>query len=337
MNTRGSRKKRKAATKTTTLETTTRQEETQLPIVTDPVPNHPSTSGGVAVVDSTSVFTNRPGNAISEDHLMFMQTPTYSPSLDDDITLHVSQNLRQKIQRGEYVDLALLLHNSVIDNDKQKVTYEQGQLVINPVLPQTKITNIETWSDAFLIFMSIYCSVHPHKFQELVKYMTSIRKGARRHGGIGWKYYDEQYRLKKARDPSGSWGKLDSEYWMWYMQSASVQPEGQATNHASNNRAFYTNQTATTLRCYSFNFDGICNKHYCIYNHSCLRCGLHHPIISCVKQNQLHGQVSSQTRTEPRFSGPRFTRPRSNFRSPRPNYQPQRPNGRFMGIRQNTY
>ncbi|CAG2227125.1 unnamed protein product [Mytilus edulis] len=85
--------------------------------------------------------------------------------------------------------------------------------------------------------------------------MSSVRKGAKRHGGIGWKYYDEQYRLKKAREPSGSWGKLDSEYWMWYMQSASVQPEGQAANQASNSRALYTNQTATTSRCYSFNFD----------------------------------------------------------------------------------
>ncbi|CAC5412899.1 unnamed protein product [Mytilus coruscus] len=238
-------------------------------------------------MDPTSVVTNRPGNAISEDHLMFMQTPTYSPSLDDDIPLHVSQNLRQKIQRGEYVDLAFLLHNSVIDNDQQKVTYEQGELVINPVLPQTKI---EILSDAFLIYMNLYCSVHPHKFQELVKYMTSVRKGARRHGGIGWKYYNEQYRLEKAKDPSGSWGKLDSEHWMWYMQSASVHSEGQATNHASNNRAFYTNQTASTLRCYSFNFDGICNKHYCIYNHSCLRCGLHHPIKVVLSKTSFMGK-----------------------------------------------
>ncbi|CAC5421761.1 unnamed protein product [Mytilus coruscus] len=58
MNTRGSRKTRKAATKTTTLEATTRQEETQPPIEPDPVPNHPSTSGGVAVMDPTSVVTN---------------------------------------------------------------------------------------------------------------------------------------------------------------------------------------------------------------------------------------------------------------------------------------
>ncbi|CAG2206804.1 unnamed protein product [Mytilus edulis] len=299
MNTRGQKKKRKSTTKTSSLEAAT-QEDTPPPMVTtvqDTDDNIPSTSGAVM----HPVVTNRQGN---DGNLMFMQTPSFSPSLDDDITLHVNQNLRQKIHKGEYVDLALLLHNSVIDHDKQNVTFEQGQLVINPVSPQTKITNIETWSDAFLIFMSIYCSVHPHKFQELVKYMSSVRKGAKRHGGIGWKYYDEQYRLKKAREPSGSWGKLDSEYWMWYMQSTSVQLEGQAPNQASNSRALYTNQTATTSRCYSFNFDGVCNKPNCIYNHSCLRCGLHHPIISCYKQNQFQGQVSNQTRTEPRFNGP---------------------------------
>ncbi|VDI60981.1 Hypothetical predicted protein [Mytilus galloprovincialis] len=232
MNTRGQKKKRKSTTKTSSLEAAT-QEDTPPPMMTtvqDTDANIPSTSGAVM----NPVVTNRQGNDVN---LMFMQTPSFSPSLDDDITLHVNQNLRQKIHKGEYVDLALLLRNSVIDHDKQNVTFEQGQLVINPVSPKTKITNIETWSDAFLFFMSIYCSVHPHKFQELVKYMSSVRKGAKRHGGIGWKYYDEQYRLKKAREPSGSWGKLDSEYWMWYMQSASVQPEGQVANLASKSRA----------------------------------------------------------------------------------------------------
>jgi hypothetical protein len=52
--------------------------------------------------------------------------------------------------------------------------------------------------------MSVYCSIHTTKFQELLKYMNSIRLAAKRCSGDGWLLYDQQYRLKKAKDPSSS-------------------------------------------------------------------------------------------------------------------------------------
>ncbi|CAC5359826.1 CARF [Mytilus coruscus] len=100
MNTRRSSKKRKA---TSTLEAASRQEETQLQPGPVPASNDPSTSGGSLLVPSFDVV-NRPGNAISKDHSNLTQTPSYSPSLDDDITFHVSQNLKQKKSKGRYMD-----------------------------------------------------------------------------------------------------------------------------------------------------------------------------------------------------------------------------------------
>lgn len=146
-------------------------------MVQDTVANIPSTSGAAM----NPVVTNQQGNDVN---LMCMQTPSYSPSLDDDITLHVNKNLRQNNHKHDYVDLAFLLHSSVIDHD---VTFEQGQLDIDQVSPLPKTTIIETLSDAFLILMGIHCYVHPHKFQELAMYMSSVGKGAIRHGGIGRK------------------------------------------------------------------------------------------------------------------------------------------------------
>lgn len=35
--------------------------------------------------------------------------------------------------------------------------------------------------------------------------MQTIRIGAKRSFGLNWKLYDEQFQLRKARDPISSW------------------------------------------------------------------------------------------------------------------------------------
>ena len=63
----------------------------------------------------------------------------------------------------------------------------QGQLSIQPKQLETKIVSIEMWTDSFLIFISIYCSAHPSLFQDLLKYMQSVRFGSKRCVSLGWK------------------------------------------------------------------------------------------------------------------------------------------------------
>ena len=55
------------------------------------------------------------------------------------------------------------------------------------------------WTDAFLIDTSICLTIYVSRFQELLKYMQTIRLGAKRNAGFGWKLYDEQFRLRKAQ------------------------------------------------------------------------------------------------------------------------------------------
>ena len=78
------------------------------------------------------------------------------------------------------------------------------------------------WTDAFLIDTSICLTIHVSRFQELLKYMQTIRLGAKRNTGFGWKLYDEQFRLRKAQEPVSSWAIIDTELWLLYMQP----PEG---------------------------------------------------------------------------------------------------------------
>jgi hypothetical protein len=47
-----------------------------------------------------------------------------------------------------------------------------------------KINNIETWTNAFIVYTSIYCGIHVNQFRDLLKYMSMVRLGASRT--IGW-------------------------------------------------------------------------------------------------------------------------------------------------------
>ena len=57
----------------------------------------------------------------------------------------------------------------------------KGELVLQD--KQTKkINSIEMWTDAFIFYLSIYCSVHCDFVLDVLKYMNTIRIAAKRCG-----------------------------------------------------------------------------------------------------------------------------------------------------------
>ncbi|CAC5413811.1 unnamed protein product [Mytilus coruscus] len=99
------------------------------------------------------------------------------------------------------------------------------------------------------IYTSIYCNLHPGRFHELLKYMSIIRLGAKRCNNLGWKHYDEQFRLRKAIDPTGSWATVDSELWLIYIND-STENKNYSTGSTSVNM-----NTGCNLKCYAFNYE----------------------------------------------------------------------------------
>jgi hypothetical protein len=65
---------------------------------------------------------------------------------------------------------------------------------------QNKIFDILTWLDAFFIYTSIYLVAHPDQAQKMLKYMANVKTAASRSHGFGWREYDRQFRIKKARN-----------------------------------------------------------------------------------------------------------------------------------------
>ncbi|CAG2224906.1 unnamed protein product [Mytilus edulis] len=97
---------------------------------------------------------------------------------------------------------------------------------------------------------------------------------------MGWKNYDEQYRLRKAHEPSSLWSNIDNELWLLYMQP--VNTISNVSLNVSNSNI--QDSSGHGNKCYSYNYEGSCWKRPCFYSHLCLRCNGSHPIINCQRQ-----------------------------------------------------
>jgi hypothetical protein len=69
-----------------------------------------------------------------------------------------------------------------------------------------------------LVYASIFLEAHSQRTLDLFKYISTIRTASKRHFGLGWKHYDQQFRLRLTSDPTGiSFGNIDYELWLLYI------------------------------------------------------------------------------------------------------------------------
>lgn len=198
----------------------------------------------------------------------------------EDISCHVPHQISQKICSNQYINISLLLKGAVeLQNlclgGLVHVT-NKGFLESRPEIVKDKVPSIEKWTDAFLIFSSIYLKKFPDKTQELLQYMCIIREAASRSNSFAWRSYDEQFRIRQASNLQ-SWGKLNPDLWLRVMSSNSFsQPEP---------------TRVTKANCLDFN-NGFCNFNPCRFTHACSHCGgFNHGRLTCFKlsANQSRG------------------------------------------------
>ena len=101
--------------------------------------------------------------------------PNPVPSIHATLGAHVSQTHKNKIINGEYIDLALLLENTTISEKQEKqIVIIDGVLSTRDKTKQI-INTISKWTDAFIVYISIYSSAHPSKYQALLNCMHTVR------------------------------------------------------------------------------------------------------------------------------------------------------------------
>ncbi|XP_052818050.1 uncharacterized protein LOC128244073 [Mya arenaria] len=216
----------------------------------------------------------------------------------DDVAAHVPDLIRSQIRRGEFVNLALLLKGSLELTDFCSGTTLQltaeGQLLSRPRECRDKIGTIEKWTDAFIIYMSIYIQANPSKASELLQYMWTIRECAGRQGGLAWRSYDEQFRLRQAFEPS-SWAHINTDlWWRCMLMPAAATP-------APSPRGTFPSRMARV--CHFFNM-GSCTWPNCRFRHICSSCGQGHSASVCTLSNRVPQRAQS-FHTSQHFNVPR--------------------------------
>ncbi|VDI45236.1 Hypothetical predicted protein [Mytilus galloprovincialis] len=143
--------------------------------------------------------------------------PIETVKASDDIARNVSQNVKQKVINGEYVDMGSLLNNSQnITGVNQTLTFNQGQIILQPKQQDTRINTIGIMDGCLFNIYQYFIVLYIHlSSKNCLKYMQTVRLGAKRYAGLGWKLYDEQFRLRRSQEPAGSWSVIDTELWLF--------------------------------------------------------------------------------------------------------------------------
>ena len=106
---------------------------------------------------------------------------------DDDqffhLTCHIEQGMKDKISRGEYVDLEKLLPKSrsqVMGTDEQHMQFVNcdGVSFLVPADKDNRINGVRRWDQAFRIYAAIYCKQNPSRSAEIWQYIYVINYAA---------------------------------------------------------------------------------------------------------------------------------------------------------------
>lgn len=235
----------------------------------------------------------------------------------DEMAAHVPHSICQKIWQNQYINLALLNKGSIelhaLCAGSVLTLNPNGTIESKPKVLTDKVPTIERWTDAMIIFMSIYIRKHPDKAAEMLQYISIIREAAHRNTGLGWRTYDEQFRLRQALSLQ-PWGKIHADLWLRTMSASSSNYAG--AMGANDQPRQKVAQTGTNP-CFDFN-KGFCHWSPCKYQHICSNCGDNsHGKGACFRGpfNQRFNKRGNGGRAGGwRARGRGFTRPDSQFK-----------------------
>lgn len=222
----------------------------------------------------------------------------------DDLALHVPLQLKEKIWRNEYINLSLLLKGSIELNEfcsggSIQLNNESGCLETRPKSVKQSVYSIEDWSDAFIIFCSIYWHKFPEATQPMLKYLAMIREADHKFSSTGWRAYDQQFRLKQSNPITRqSWGSINSELYVRTMiehtKSTFIKPLSERS------------PPVREFTCNDFNY-GFCSRAQCKFKHACMACNsFTHGKSTCQKVRQGFVANNNYSKNQTFFRGQHY-------------------------------
>ncbi|KAJ1197262.1 hypothetical protein NDU88_001124 [Pleurodeles waltl] len=191
------------------------------------------------------------------------------------LAVHVAPEMKEKIWKGEFVDIFSLVRAKRRDVEPKEKDSKASSF--GDKKPKTE-ENITNWLFGFNVFMSVMLEKKPETGIAMICYANKILKAQHVYGGNAWLEYDRDFRWAKVEDPAIGWDQTEVNVWLECVNNKlpSKQPF----------RAQYTNDKKGS--CWAFNRK-ICSRPSgtCKFRHSCSFCGHpSHPKFKCRKKSR---------------------------------------------------
>ena len=212
------------------------------------------------------------------------------------IDSRVSAKIKGKIWNEEYLDFGVLLSNPL--TDKYQLSFQNtgaglpASLCLEPVSKPKRILNIETWQQAFYIFVGVYTQKYPHEAPALMKYGQTIRDLAAR--GQNWIFYDENFRYLRQTETSRlPWGAIHGELWLRAQSAPKAAPP---SPNQGNSRTGLP--SIPSGFCFKFHRGQFCSGN-CGFHHTCFKCKGAHRHTQCNFRPPTHKNLKSDRPAKP--------------------------------------
>ena len=234
----------------------------------------------------------------------------HSSSTDFNLLPPISEKPLREIKNRDFVDLNSLLPTALYDGTSE---LDNLYLKVNPTANgeqqlsfasknsrKRKITDFQSWLEAWNIFIRTMVFYHPELGPELLAYQECISTFQRRYPVSSWLRYDSAFRMNIAMNKSLSWARHDEYAFNKFIRCPSVESMVKcyicsAESHLANvcpqkpfrskletktTTAPSQNQNPNMPICRFFNSNN-CNNQKCRFAHKCHKCHGNHPYFQC--------------------------------------------------------
>ena len=113
---------------------------------------------------------------------------------------HLTAAMKEKIVRGEFVDLLSLIPSAKesLFKDKKDERGDEDRRRLS--------RSFSNWLQAFLIYSSIICEKCPEKSVGLLQHVDIVLEAYKNFGGVAWFVYNKSFCHKLAVHPNLEWG-----------------------------------------------------------------------------------------------------------------------------------
>ncbi|KAJ1080026.1 hypothetical protein NDU88_000248 [Pleurodeles waltl] len=204
-------------------------------------------------------------------------------SIPAKLAAHVSTEVREKIWKGDFVDIFSLIRAKRREIEvKEKEPKSSSYVERKPKIEE----NITNWLFGFNFFMSILLEKKTELGTSLIYYANKILKAQHTYGGLAWLEYDRDFCWAKVEDPSIGWDQTEVNVWL------------ECVNNKVPGRQPFRPQLSGEKKgsCWAFNRK-TCSRPAgtCKFRPNCSFCGHpSHPESKCIKKSKERGRDPSK-------------------------------------------